>query len=533
MDSRPLRAKPPAGAVRNAGADAAQAAGDETPLAHDADDWSNLGATRVVHPPGAANSEAKADDTALPPPISAPTIAENALFGDFRLLKKVGEGAMGEVWKARQLSINREVALKILFPHVAGNPKLVKRLHLEGQVMGLLDHPNMVQAFEVNEIRGKHYVAMEYVDGESLQKWLLRVGRVSVGDALRILLSCARALEYAHNLEYANRKGIIHRDIKPDNVLITRQGQVKVADLGMVKTDDEEMSLTQTGHAVGTPWYMPLEQARNAKETDRRCDIYALGCMLYCLLTGQPPFTGRTLVEVIEAKEKGTFPPARKTNADVPERLDLIILKMTAKLPGHRYQSCAEVLKDLESLGLANAQLSFLSDSAGPASTARPVPSTMTGTEAPPKTPGSDEAKTDIWYLRFRTPQGQVQLRKLTRAQVLTLAGTPNFDPTAKASRDPKEGFRALATYKEFEHVVLGRLSKTAADQNTVRYRNLYKKIEEQEKKRERGLEGRDAKPPTTFSYWLPIFFRVAAFCAGVGLVALVLWYFATNLGGK
>jgi len=111
---------------------------------------------------------------------------------------------------------------------------------------------------------------------------------------------------------------------------------------------------------------------------------------------------------------------------------------------------------------------------------------------------------------------------------VLTLAGTAHFDATAKASRDPKEGFRALATYKEFEHVVLGRLSKTAADQNTVRYRNLYKKIEEQDRKRERGLE---AKPTSTFSYWLPIFFRVAAVCAGVGLFAFVLWYFATGLG--
>jgi serine/threonine protein kinase len=520
MESRPFRARPAAGAVRNgsAGDDAAaQPARDETPLS--ADDWSNLGATRVVQTPGSTSSEAKADDTALPAPPATLVIAENALFGDFRLLEKVGEGAMGEVWKAQQISINREVALKILFPHVAGNPKLVKRLHREGHVMGLLDHPNMVQAYEVNEIRGKHYVAMEYVDGESLQKWLMRVGHVSVGDALRVILSCAEALEYAHN------KGLIHRDIKPDNVLITRKGQIKVADLGMVKTDDEEMSLTQTGHAVGTPWYMPLEQARNAKETDRRCDIYALGCMLYCILTGQPPFTGRTLVDVIEAKEKGTFPPARKTNAEVPERLDLIILKMTAKLPSHRYQSCAELIRDLETLGLASKKLSFLGSAAGAASTAQSVPSTMTGPGTPP---GSDDADVDIWYLRFRSPQGQVQLRKLTRAQVLRLAGTPNFDATAKASRDPKEGFRGLATYKEFEHVVLGRLSKTAADQNTVRYRNLYKKIEEQDRKRDRGLE---SKPTSTFSYWLPIFFRVAGICAGVGLLAFVLWYFATNLG--
>src|SRR6202043_2418806 len=111
---------------------------------------------------------------------------------------------------------------------------------------------------------------------------------------------------YAHELE------VIHRDVKPDNVLITRQGEVKLADLGMVKMLDEDMSLTQTGHAVGTPWYMPLEQARNAKDTDGRCDIYALGCTLYACLTGQPPFVGRTIVDVIQAKERGSFAPARQ-----------------------------------------------------------------------------------------------------------------------------------------------------------------------------------------------------------------------------
>jgi len=521
MESRPLRAKPfPRVRAGSAGEDAdARAARDQTPLpAGVPEDWSELGATRIIQSIGAANTEIKTGETALPPGAPAPMLGENMLFGDFRLLKKVGEGAMGEVWKALQVTFNppRTVALKILFPHVAANPKLVKRLQREGQAMWELDHPCLVQSYGIYEIHGRPCVALEFIDGESLQKWLGRVGRLGVGDSVHIVLACARALQYAH------AKKMVHRDIKPDNVLITGDGQVKVADLGMVKTDDEEMSLTQTGHAVGTPWYMPLEQARNAKETDGRCDIYALGCMFYCLLTGQPPFTGRTLVDVIEAKEKGTFPPARKTNADVPERLDLIILKMTAKLPGHRYQSCGEVIKDLESLDLASSKLGFL---AGATLPAEPPESTMTGSGSPP---GSDDAKTDIWYLRFRDPQGQVQVRKMTRAQVYTLAATPRFDPTAKVSRDPKGGFRALGTYKEFEHVVLGRLSKSAADQNTVRYRNLYKKIEEQERNRERVME---PKPGTTFSYWLPVFLRVAGICAGVGLLALILWYLTKLIG--
>src|SRR5262249_19509005 len=140
----------------------------------------------------------------------------------------------------------------------------------EGLVMGRLDHPNLVSAFSIGDDQGWHYVAMEYVRGESLQTWIDRLGKLAIGDAIAIALKCADALNYAHGL------GLVHRDIKPDNILITRDGEVKITDLSMVKMDDEDMSLTQTGHAVGTPWYMPLEQARNAKETDGRCDIYAL-----------------------------------------------------------------------------------------------------------------------------------------------------------------------------------------------------------------------------------------------------------------
>jgi eukaryotic-like serine/threonine-protein kinase len=521
MESRPLRARVGLNAMRDGPADeeaGVRAGRDQTPLPP-AEDWSSLGATRVVQGAiEAGNTEVKAD-TALPAPAPG-VLAENAALGDYRLLKRLGEGAMGEVWKAHQISFNREVALKILFPHIAGIPKLVERLGREAKVMFELDHPNIIQGYGWDFVAGRPYVAMEYVDGESLQKWLGRTGTLSVGDAVQIALTCARALDYAHG------RGLVHRDIKPDNVLITRKGQIKVADLGMVKKlDDEEMALTQTGHAVGTPWYMPLEQARNAKETDRRCDIYALGCMLYCLITGQPPFTGRTLVEVIEAKEKGTFPPARKSNADVPERLDLILLKMTAKLPGHRYQTCAEAIKDLESLKLASGKLSFLSGAPAVRPPVKPAQSTMAGSISPP---GSDDKKTtEIWYLRYRNHEGQVQVRKLTRDQVMMLAAAPNFDPTAKISRDPKEGFRALGTYREFEHIVLGRLSKTAADETTVRYRNLYKKIEEQDRKRERTTQ----KTGSNFSYWSGIFFRVGGICAGVGLLAFLLWYFANGLG--
>src|SRR5687767_8499893 len=202
-----------------------------TPTDHAGDEptWDALGSTRVL-------GEASAS---TPPPMQnlagqAPAVQESDRIGDYEKLRKIGEGAMGEVFLARQLSIPRQVALKILFPHIASNPKLVERLYREGLVMVQLDHPNIVQAFGVGEDQGRHFIALEYIDGKSMQKWLTALGRISVPDAVRIIIKCAKALEYAHNLDF------VHRDIKPDNILITRKGEVKVADLGMVKIDDEE-----------------------------------------------------------------------------------------------------------------------------------------------------------------------------------------------------------------------------------------------------------------------------------------------------
>src|SRR5262249_24921560 len=213
---------------------------------------------------------------------------------DFRLRKKIGEGAMGIVYKARQLSLDRDVAVKVLFKHVAKRTKAVERFYREARIMKRLIHPNIVRGIEVDFDQGWHFFAMEYVDGHNLHKWLTRLGRLNIGDALHIALACARALEHAHNLD------LIHRDIKPDNILLSRTGQVKVADLGMVKVLDEDNDLTQTGHGVGTPCYMPLEQAKNGKDADGRSDIYALGCVLYAMLTGEPPFRGETILELIQ-----------------------------------------------------------------------------------------------------------------------------------------------------------------------------------------------------------------------------------------
>ena len=295
-------------------------------------------------------------DAPLPGPADKSNLAEQrpVVLGDFRLVQRLGEGAMGSVYRAEQISTPGTVALKVLFPHMARNPSFVERFYREALSLGRLDHPNIVRGFAVGEDQGWHYFAMEFVDGRSLQKWLTLLGKLSVGDAVHIALACADALGHAHDHD------LVHRDVKPDNIMITRKGTVKITDLGAVKLLTEDLNMTQTGHGIGTPCYMPLEQARNAKETDGRSDIYALGCVLYCMLTGRPPFLGETLVDLIQAKDVAKFPPARRFNPEVPERLDLIIDKMVAKVLRYRYQTCAEVMRDLQALRIANGTLSFI-----------------------------------------------------------------------------------------------------------------------------------------------------------------------------
>jgi serine/threonine protein kinase len=471
----------------------------------EADALDELGSTRVV-----GDSEAA--------PIPPEAVSKPVALADFELLRKLGEGAMGAVYHARQISFGRDVALKVLFAHVARNPKLVERLYREARAMAQLDHPGIVQAYAVGEDQNCHYVAMEYVEGQNLQKWLAKLGRLSVADAVHIALACARALAYAHG------QGMVHRDIKPENVLVTRSGAVKIADLGMVKSFDDDMALTQTGHAVGTPWYMPLEQAKNAKDTDGRSDIYALGCTLYSMLTGGPPFAGATIVEVIRAKEQGTFAPARATNPAVPERLDLILVKMTAKLPRYRYQTCEEVVRDLEALGLAGETLTLLPAGTPHPESGEPRPSDEVVTHL---SKVEDAPDPDVWYVRLKGPGGQAVLRKYTTAQLQKKLTDGSIDPRVKASHSAKDGFRALATYREFEGTALSRASKAAADKSTVRYRNLYKKIEEQDRRREESAR----QPAGAWPPWLGTVLTIGGIVLAVVLVGIFLYWVGSNLG--
>lgn len=274
-------------------------------------------------------------------------------FGDFQILHKVGAGGMGAVYLAHQRSQNRRVAIKMLATHLSGNLSYVHRFYREAMVLGQLQHPNIVRFYGVGEEKGIPFFAMEYINGFSAARILNHFGRFSVGDSLHIILRCAEALAHGH------AHNIIHRDVKPGNILITRARIVKITDLGLAKPMDEDLTVTDSGVSMGTPKYMAPEQCVNAKHADHRSDIYSLGAMLYHFLVGDVPFGGETSGEVQKAKQQGNFTPARRLNPDVTPRLDLLIDKMLAKDPRYRYQNCQDLVRDIEALKLHSGRLSF------------------------------------------------------------------------------------------------------------------------------------------------------------------------------
>lgn len=444
-----------------------------------------MGATLIAED-GAAP---KAGATAKP---AAPAAGPTRTISHFELTRKLGQGGMGEVWLAQDTKFDRKAAVKLLARHLAEKEDFVKRFYREARAMAKVDHPQTVRVFDVDEAVDsgdnvkKHFVAMEFVEGKSLQDWLDKLGQLPVADALFITLRCAEALDHAHKLQ------MIHRDIKPDNVMITNKGVVKVADFGLAKAlDDEEFSMTQSGTGLGTPYYMAPEQARNAKHVDGRSDIYALGATLYHILTGKHPFTGESLIELIKAKEAGRFDSPRKLNKEVPEKLDLILGKMMAKDPEQRFKDCAEVIKAIASLGLAGTSLSFIeakdkvqvATSSVAGAPARPAPKPAGATTAgPAKAAATTTASDAVWYVQYRTTEGKDNVVKWPTAQVIQMLRAGAIDAKAKVKKQSSESFAPIAQFGEFEAIVQGLLAKQRADKKAGDMKAMYAKIDKQEK---------------------------------------------------
>lgn len=263
------------------------------------------------------------------------------LTSKYEILEKIGEGGMGVVYKAKQRSMDRTVALKVLTSKYASRPKFVQRFIDEARAAGRLNHPNIIQVHDVDSENGIHYFSMEFIDGGTCLQMLRARQRMPPGEALEIIRLTARALQYAHE----NR--LIHRDVKPDNIMLGENNLVKLADLGISKSFDEAEDESRAKQIVGTPHYMAPEAARGAR-IDHRSDIYSLGVTLYHLLAGSPPLSGKSANDVIKAKLKETPPPLGETCPELPAALCQLVDTMMAPHPEGRQESMAAVITAID-----------------------------------------------------------------------------------------------------------------------------------------------------------------------------------------
>jgi serine/threonine-protein kinase len=273
---------------------------------------------------------------AVPPPRQIP---------GYRLLGRLGAGAMATVYKAQQLSLDRIVAVKILPKKFISNPEFVDRFYAEGRAAAKLNHPNIVSALDVGRHADAHYFIMEYVEGHTVHEHLVKEGPYSEAEALDIAIQIAKALNHAH------QAGLIHRDVKPKNILITTKGVAKLADMGLARAvSDREAAEAEAGKAFGTPYYISPEQIRGKVNIDSRADIYNFGCTLYHMVTGRVPFEGSDVTTILHKHLDEPMVPPDHINPKLTIGICEIIELCMAKDPSKRYASTTDLIDDLQSV---------------------------------------------------------------------------------------------------------------------------------------------------------------------------------------
>jgi serine/threonine-protein kinase len=273
----------------------------------------------------------------------------SALVGEeipgYELIEKLGQGAMGTVYKARQLSMNRLVAIKILNPRFAADPNFFQRLTREAHIAAKLSHNNIVQAIDVGRAGKLQYFVMEYVPGTTIKEELESGKVYEEKEAVEIALQIAQALQHAH------RRGLIHRDVKPANIILTLEGIAKLADLGMARsTEDRALAKAEKGLTIGTPYYISPEQIHGREDIDVRADVYALGATLYHMVTGQPPFPEKGVDAVLNAHLNQELTPPDHLKPQLSSGLGEVVEVMMAKDRKQRYRSPDDLVIDLECL---------------------------------------------------------------------------------------------------------------------------------------------------------------------------------------
>jgi serine/threonine-protein kinase len=262
-------------------------------------------------------------------------------FGKCRLIRLLGRGGMGKVYLAEHLFLRRKVAVKVLSSKLCGEPEIVERFEREAVTAAGLDHPNIVRIHDVDEVEGRPYIVMEYVEGETLEALIRREAPLPARSAAWIAREVAGALGHAHAL------GFIHRDVKPGNILISKDGKVKLADFGLAKDLKRPDETQSVGLVLGTPYYVSPEQARGERP-DPRSDLYSLGVVMYAMLTGKKPFDGRTATSVIKKHVFLPRPSPLTLRPTLARALAAIVQKLMAQRRSDRYASAKHLLKDLK-----------------------------------------------------------------------------------------------------------------------------------------------------------------------------------------
>jgi serine/threonine protein kinase len=308
-------------------------------------------------------------------------LEEDLKVGQYVLVRRIGAGGMAEVWEARHIHLGHRVAVKFLLPEFARNQELQERFLNEGKRQAQLQHPNIVPAVDFFQVDGRSFLVMQYVDGRDLETRLEKGNApLSLNEIHGISWDVLSALGHAHSL------GVVHRDVKPANMLMDQSGRTLLMDFGIAKALHEQRSVTLTSLAMGTPDYMSPEQIVSPRDVDGRSDIYSFGCVLYAMLTGRPPFgsDSDTAFHVQDCHVRTPPPPLVYANPDVPNAIEEVVLRCLEKNPGNRYQTCEAVMTALDAA---------ISGKATPVETTPIEPKPYSGTLTP--TPTKIEAKAD------------------------------------------------------------------------------------------------------------------------------------------